>query len=219
MTKEAKILIAIAVVVVVGGVLLAIFANPQPQEPGAPVDSQSLIRENSHMTKQSSAKVNLVEFGDFQCPGCAAASPRMKEIIELYKDSPDFNFVFRNFPLDTIHPNAQIAAQAAEAAGAQGKYWEMHHLLFEKQGEWGTMPDPLNTFVTYAESLGLNSGEFRTAVGNRLYAEVIKADQSDGNAVGVKSTPTFFLNGVKIESPSVPTVDELKAKIDEALAK
>ncbi len=219
MTKEAKILIAIAFVVVIGGVLLAIFANPQPTEPGAPVDSQSLIRDNSHMTKQATAKVNLVEFGDFQCPGCAAASPRIKEIVEFYKDNPDVNFVFRNFPLDSIHPNAHIAAEAAEAAGVQGKYWEMHHLLYERQGEWGTLPNALDTMVGYAESLGLNGGEFRTAVGNRLFADVIKADQDDGTAIGVNSTPTFFLNGVKVETEGVPTVDELKAKIDEALAK
>ena len=219
MTKEAKILIAIAAVVVIGGILLAIFANPQKTEPGAAVDPQSLIRSHSHMTKQASAKVNLVEFGDFQCPGCAAASPRIKEIVEFYKDNPDVNFVFRNFPLDSIHPNAHIASEAAEAAGQQGKYWEMHHLLYEKQGEWGTNPNPLDLFVGYAEGLGLNGGEFRTAVGNRLFADVIKTDQEDGTAVGVNSTPTFFLNGVRVETPAVPTVAELKAKIDEALAK
>src|SRR6476469_3778045 len=122
MTKEAKILIAIAAVVVVGGVLLAIFFNPQPAEPGKAVDSQSLIRDNSHMTKQASAKVNLVEFGDYQCPGCGAAYPRIKQLLDGYKDNKDVNFVFRNFPLTTIHPNAMIGAEAAEAAGKQGKY-------------------------------------------------------------------------------------------------
>ncbi len=218
MNKEAKILIAIAVAVVIGGILLAIFANPQPTAPGAAVDEKSLIRDNSHMTKSPNAKVNLVEFGDFECPGCAAASPRVKEIVEFYKDNPDVNFVFRNFPLDTIHKNAHIGAEAAEAAGKQGKYWEMHHLLYEQQNEWSKAADPLEILVGYATSLGLNGDEFRQAVSQRLFAEIIKADQDDGKAVGVNSTPSFFLNGVRVETPAVPTVDELKKKIDEALA-
>lgn len=218
MTKEAKILIAIAIVVVIGGILLAIFANPQPTEPGAAVDEKSLIRENSHMTKSADAKVNLVEFGDFQCPGCAAASPRVKEIVEFYKDNPDVNFVFRNFPLDTIHPNAHVSAEAAEAAGKQGKYWEMHHMLFEKQSEWGTASNPVDIFVAYAEGLGLNIDQFRQEVSQRMYADIIKADYDDGTAVGVNSTPTFFLNGVRVETPSVPTVEELKSLIEAALA-
>jgi protein-disulfide isomerase len=217
MTKEAKILIAIAIVVVIGGVLLAIFANPQPKDAGAPVDEQSLVRDNSHMTGKLGAKVTIVEFGDFQCPGCAAASPVVKQITEAYKDNEDVNFVFRNFPLDTIHPNAHIAAEAAEAAGAQDKYWEMHHLLYEKQNEWSTNANPIETFVGYAQSLGLNTDTFRQAVSQRLYAEIIKTDFADGQAVGVNSTPTFFFNGVK--EAKILSFEEFKAKIDAELAK
>lgn len=217
MTKEAKILIAIAVVVVIGGVLLAVFANPQPKDPGAPVDSQSLVRDSSHMTGQVGAKVTVVEFGDFQCPACGAAHPVVKQIIEAYKDNPDVNFVFRNFPLDSIHPNAHISAEAAEAAGAQGKYWEMNNMLFERQDEWSTMSDPLDTFVGYAQTLGLNTDTFRQAVSQRLYAEVIKADYADGQAATVNSTPTFFINGVK-EAGGM-SFNDFKAKIDAELAK
>lgn len=218
MSKEAKILIAIAVVVVIGGVLLAIFANPQPVDPGAPVDSQSLIRDNSHMTRQASAKVNLVEFGDYQCPGCAAAHPIVKQVLEAYRDNPDVNFVFRNFPLDAIHPNAHISAEAAEAAGKQGKFWEMHDMLFERQNEWSTASAPLDIFVGYATAIGgMNVDEFRQEVSQRIYADVINTDYKDGQAVGVNSTPTFFINGVK--EASVPSFNDLKAKIDAELAK
>lgn len=216
MSKEAKILIAIALVVVIGGVLLAIFANPQPQDPGKPVDEKSLIRENSHRVKDLGAKVTIVEFGDFQCPGCGAAHPIVKQVLEHYKDNKDVNFVFRNFPLDTIHPNAHIAAEAAEAAASQGKYWEMHDLLFERQSDWSTNSSPIEVFVGYAESLGLNKDEFRGAVSQRLNADIIKADQDDGTALGVNSTPTFFINGVK--EAKVLSFDEFKTKIDALLA-
>ena len=217
MSKEAKVLIGIAIVVVIGGILLAIFANPQPSEPGAAVDAQSLVRESSHMTGKAGAKVTIVEFGDFQCPACAAAHPIVKQALESYKDNENVNFVFRNFPLDSIHPNAQISAEAAEAAGAQGKYWEMHNLLYEKQADWSTNAAPLETFVGYAQSLGLDVDKFRQSVSQRMATDIIKADYDDGQKIGVNSTPTFFINGVK--EAKVLSLDELKAKIELELAK
>ncbi len=218
MTKEAKILIAIAALVLVGGVLLAIFFNPQPQEPGQAVDSQSLIRESSRMTKQASAKVNIVEFGDYQCPACASAHPKLKEVMEFYKDK-DVNLVWRNFPLETIHPNARIGSEAAEAAGNQGKYWEMHDVLYEHQSEWSVPPDPTNTLVSYATSLGLNADQFKVELSQHLAKAVIDADLKDGQSLGVDSTPTFYINGVKLGNGNVPTVEDFKKAIDEALAK
>ncbi len=221
MTKEAKILIGIAVLVVIGGVLLAIYANPQPAEPGAPVDAQSLVRETSHMTKALSAKVNIVEFGDFQCPGCAAAAPIIKQLITDYQANDNVNFVFRNFPLETIHPNARISAEAAEAAAKQGKFWEMYHVLYEKQNEWSTQPDPTTMFADYAASLGLNVDDFKLSVGQRLSSDVIQADLDDAEKLGVSSTPTFYINGV-LFAPNqgrVPTIEQFKTKIDEELAK
>lgn len=214
MTKEAKILIGIGGVVIIGGLLLAVFANPQPIEPGKVVDNQALIRENSYMTKASTAKVNIVEFGDYQCPACGAAHPNLKKIIEDYKDNPDVNFVFRNFPLDTIHPNAHISSEAAEAAGAQGKYWEMHDLLYQRQSEWEASPSPVDIFARYAAEIGLDVEKFKSEVSSRKYAEVIRADQSDGEAAGVNSTPTIFINGEKSDSYQY---DALKAKIEEML--
>jgi protein-disulfide isomerase len=221
MTKEAKILIGIAVIVVGIGVLLAIFYNPTPAEPGAPVDGQSLIRESSHMTKKTSAKVNIVEFGDYQCPGCGAAYPIMKQVLDKYKDNENVNFVFRNFPLTTIHPNAQAGAEAAEAAGKQGKFWEMHDMLYEKQNDWSTQPDPTDKFVQYAGAIGINVDEFKTSISQMQFADVIKADVDDGNSLSVNGTPTFFINSVLFApDPShIPSADDFKKKIDEELAK
>lgn len=218
MTKEAKILIGIAIAVVIGGILLAIFANPQPEAPGAAVDSQSLVRENNYMTGSKDAKVTIVEFGDYQCPACKAAHPEVKAVLEQFKDNEDVNFVFRNFPLDSIHPNAHISSEAAEAAGAQGKFWEMNDLLYTRQAEWENSQSPLDIFVRYAQEIGVpNVDEFKTAVEQRRYADIINTDYKDGQAVGVNSTPTFFVNGVK--QAKVLQRDELKALIESELAK
>ena len=216
MSKEAKVLIGIAIVVVIGGVLLAIFGNPQPVDPGAPVDGQSLVRDTSYMTGKKDAKVTIVEFGDYQCPACAAANPIVKKVLADYAGNQEVNFVFRHFPLDSIHANAHISAEAAEAAGVQGKFWEMHNLLYERQAEWSTLVAPLDTFVRYAGEIGLNVDEFRTAVDQRRFAEIIGTDYSDGEKIGVNSTPTFFVNGEKLSGYQEAT---LKASIDAALAK
>lgn len=221
MSKEAKILIAIAAVVLIGGVLLAIYANPKPQEAGKPVDSKSLVRDSSHMTGKTDAKVTVVEFGDYQCPGCAAASPTVNKIISEYKNNEKFNFVFRNFPLEAIHPNARASAEAAEAAGAQGKYWEMNEMLYAKQTEWATSDVAAEIFAGYAGSLGLDVDKFKQSMGTHQFADVIDADIKDGTDAKVQGTPTFFING-ELFAPnpkSIPTYDDFKKKIDEELSK
>lgn len=217
MTKEVKILIAIAVIVVIGGVLLAIYANPRSAQPGEVVDSNSLVRNTSHMTGKIGAKVTVVEFGDYQCPACGAAYPEVKSAEDHYKDNPEVNFVFRNFPLETIHPNARIAAEAAEAAGAQGKYWEMHDKLYENQSEWSSSLTPIDFFKNYATQIGLNVNDFQVSVEQRLHSDVIDADVKDGNNASVNSTPTFFINGNK--QNKVLTSAEMISLIDAELAK
>lgn len=215
MSKEAKILIGIAALVLIGGVLLAIFANPQPKDPGAPLDTNSLIREGNHMTGSKDAKVNIVEFADYQCPACGAAHPILKRIVDEYKDNPNVNLVFKNFPLDTIHPNARISAEAAEAAGEQGKYWEMNDALYTNQSQWSENPSPLDIFVGYAQQVGVeNIEQFRESVQIRKYDAVISADVSDGQSINVNSTPSIFINGEKMDSYQYET---LKAKIEEKL--
>jgi protein-disulfide isomerase len=213
MTKEAKIMIGIAVVVVAGGVALFL-ANPKPVDPGQPVDSSKLIRDNSPATGKEGAKVTLVEFGDYQCPACAAAHPIIKQVMDSYKGNPDVSFVFRHFPLD-IHPNAIPASLSAEAAGEQGKYWEMYDKLYQNQNEWASLNNPLDTFVRYAKEIGINEGQFKSAVEQRKHINIVNADYDDGEAAGVTSTPTFFLNGEKLVG--VPDPNELKQKIDEKL--
>ncbi len=216
MSKEAKILIGVAGAVILGGILLAVFANPQPKEPGAPVDTNSLIREHNYVLGSRDAKVTIVEFADYQCPACKSANPILKRLMEEYKDNPDVALVFKNFPLDSIHPNARIAAEAAEAAGEQGKYWEMNDLLFVNQEQWASNPSPIDLLVNYAQQIGVaNIDQFRESVQIRKYNEIISADLADGQSLGVNSTPTIYINGAKMESYQY---DLLKAKIEAELA-
>ncbi len=183
MSREAKILSAI-LVVVVGG-MIALFSLSNKSTP-APVGDKKVIRDTSH--KEGTGSVQLVEFGDYECPACGAAYPNVQQILK------DFNgkvtFYFRNFPLTQIHPNAQISAEAAEAAGDQGKFWEMHNMLYANQKDWSTDADPNNKLVAYAKSLGLDTTKFQN---------VIDQDEADGTALNIQATPTFYINGTQFQ--------------------
>jgi len=212
MSRETGIMLGIAGLVLAGGIALFITTGPGNQaQPGEAVDPQSLVLDSSHMTGNKNAKVTLVEFGDFQCPACAAAHPKVKEIIEHYKGNADFNFVFRNFPLSQ-HKNAVIAAEAAEAAGSQGKYWEMHDKLYEAQGQWSESAAPLDIFAGYAAQLSLNVDQFKGDITNHKFTSIITADQNDGTELKVNSTPTFYLNGEKLGQ--LPSLNDFIAKVD-----
>jgi protein-disulfide isomerase len=212
MSKEYKILLGIGLGAVILAVVLFKFT-------GQPTTQTPLVERSGTYTKGSStARVILTEFADFQCPACRSANDLSSQILAAYPN--DVKFVFRHFPLSG-HLNAMISAQAAEAAGAQGKFWEMHDLLYEKQTEWGNTSEPLSrqqaldTFKGYAGQLGLDQSAFAQAVENNSSVDVINQDMSAGSASGVNSTPTFFVNNVMI---SRPTFDAIKAEIDKALA-
>jgi len=146
------------------------------------------------------AKVTLIEYGDFQCPACGSYYPMVKNLNKDFGDK--LRIVFRNFPLTQIHSNAQIASQAAEAAGLQNKFWEMHDMLFENQKEWSNLSNPKSTFRSYAEKIGMDAGKFETDIGAAAVKSLVDEDVKSGNAAKVSSTPSFFLNGKYITSPS-----------------
>lgn len=204
---------------IISGVGLAFFAllafliyrTSEPQIIGDPA---LLIRQGSHMTGTKDAKVNIVEFGDYQCPACAYANPVVQQLLEVYKDNPEVNFVFRNFPLSQ-HLNSRVAAEAAEAAGAQGKFLEMVDTLYKNQNEWSGNPKVLELFAGYAGKLDLDVGAFNDSIGQKKFEDVINKDASDGQALGVNSTPTFFINGEKIAGAL--SFESFKKKIDEKL--
>jgi protein-disulfide isomerase len=215
MNNEAKVLIGIAVVVIAVAGVLAFQKAPDRLPPGVALDDQSLMRENSYMTGSPDAKVTLVEFGDYECPACAAAHPVVKQILEAYQDNPEFNFVYRHFPLTEIHSYADLTAQAAEAAGVQGKFWEMHNILYDRQSQWAGS-QARNYMIEYAKELGLNEDQFRQELDDKKFADIVKTDRADGSALFVNSTPTFFLNGEPLVG--IPQFNTIKASIDAKLA-
>jgi len=213
MSKELKIIIGIGLVVIVGGIILFTQGNPQPVEPSKSADSKSLVREGSHMTGKLDAKVTIVEFGDYECPACATAEPIIERLRQDYKDNANVNFVFRNFPLSQ-HQKALTSAEAAEAAGEQGKYWEMHDKIYLNQNAWVGTGDHQAIFLSYAKDIGLDVAKWKQSWEQNKFADVIKTDQSDGVSLGVIATPTFFINGEKTDGFKY---DNLKSIIESKL--
>jgi len=201
----------IAAVILVAGAVIVFSDRKEPITGSAP---ESLVRDESHMTGSKNAKVTVVEFGDYQCPACASAHPVVKEMRSAYRDNPDFNFVFRNFPLSQ-HKNARIASEAAESAGAQNMFWEMHDKLYEMQDKWSDSTDPMSFFVKYAGELGLDVEKFKTDVTTHAYASSIAEDERDAESVGLEATPTFFINGRK--ETGVPNLEAFKKIIETGL--
>ena len=162
-----------------------------------------------------SAKVTLTEFADFQCPACKAYHPLVLEVFKNYQDK-GLRLVFNHFP-STSHKNAFPAAMAAEAAGAQGKFFEMHDILYERQDEWAQLPTVAaqEKFISYAVELRLDQEKFLRDLSEKALEEKIRANQDEGINNGVSGIPTFFINGKKIENPS--TLAQFSKLIGQAL--
>lgn len=139
------------------------------------------------------AKNVFVEYADYQCPACAAYSDILKQVPVAFKDTV---FVYRYFPLTNIHPNSVESAVAAEAAGAQGKYWEMHDLLFKNQASWQDLKDPLETFAGYARQAGVaNIDQFKADVANKKHLPAVQKNSNEALGLKLPGTPSFFFNG------------------------
>ncbi len=209
-TKEIIIISTIGIVFLIGFGFLIYFFNSSVNSPTISINSDLLIKETSHMTGTLGSKVTLVEFGDYQCPACGQMFPLTEEIIKTYGQNPNFNFVYRHFPLPQ-HKNSIIAAEVAEAAAAQGKFWEMHKLIYMNQDEWSEESEPLLIFKGYAEKLGLNVSKFINDLNQNIYKEIIQSDSSDGMRIPLDHTPTLFINGIEEQNINL---SNLKRKID-----
>jgi protein-disulfide isomerase len=150
-----------------------------------PVDA-----DRDHIQGRLEAPLTLLEYGDYECPFCGAAYPMVKDVQARMGDR--LRFVFRNFPITTSHPHAEQAAEAAEAAGSQGKFWEMHDILYENQKRLGD--DDLRG---YAEQLDLDVAVFDRELAEHVHAERVREDFMSGVRSGVNGTPTFYVNGVR----------------------
>src|SRR5688572_16997344 len=165
------------------------------------------VSERDHAQGPADAPVTLVEYGDYECPYCGKAHPIVKRIQQRMGDR--LRFVFRNFPLNTIHAHASVAAQAAESAGAQGKFWEMHDLLYENQDKLADVD--LNS---YALKLGLEIYRFEADMSSQVFATRVREDFRGGIRSGVNGTPTFFINGMRYNGAL--RLDELLDAIEAA---
>lgn len=142
-----------------------------------------------------SAPVTILEFGDYQCPGCAAFALQAKPPIQQQLvDTGEAEFVFYDFPLISIHPNAFLAARAARCAGDQGAFWEYHELLFRNQARWSTANLPSSAFEDYAAEAGIDEGDFSSCLNSDRFADVVTANMELGNRMSVGSTPTVLIN-------------------------
>lgn len=165
------------------------------------------VGERDHVEGPSAARMVLVEYGDYQCPYCGAAYPVVKKLQKAL--APRLKFVFRNFPITNAHPQAEWAAETAEAAAAQGKFWEMHDYLYEHQASFG---EP-SFFTVYARKLKLDVPKLEREVAGRAHSPRIQEDYLSGIKSGVNGTPTFFINGRRFDG--YPDFGPLKSALEE----
>lgn len=204
--NKRTILAVVGIIVAVVGFL--VFTQPSEQAAG---------EVSEHKIGAGTTGVTLLEYGDFQCPGCAQYYSVLREVKDYYGDK--ITFQFRNFPLESIHKNARAAARAAEAANMQGKFWEMHNILFETQTQWQDTSDPINTFMGYAEKIGIeNLDKFKEDYKSSAVSSIITADLQAGREVGVESTPTFFIDGKKLDPSPSATPEAFIEIIDAQIA-
>lgn len=159
------------------------------------------------------AKVVVVEYSDFQCPACAGFEPVVDNVLKEYGDQ--IALVYRHFPLDNLHKNSRAASAAAEAAGLQDKFWEMHSRLFRSQLDWANEPDPSAKFAIYAKELGLNPIRFASDSQSPLTKQAVDLDYQSGLRSQIMATPTFFVNGQKMLD--LRNYNDFKLAIDHAL--
>jgi len=215
------IIFAIIVLGLVIFAAVALSSDDKAQDTGSEKTTQAsgedLIKlQSGYSQGPDGAKVTVVEFGDYQCPACANVHPTLKnELLPAYTNK--IKFVFKNYPINSIHKRANISALAAEAAGAQGKYWEMHDILYEKQNDWVNAKDPKDNFIQYARELGLDLAKFESDVNNATYQKNIDDDTKLGEKLKVEGTPSFYINGQYIDL-SEGGFTNLKNAIDAALA-
>lgn len=206
------IVAAVAVAAVGSGVFLyrakIAAAGPKPDARNADKGSA-----DGHVLGSAAAPVTLEEFGDFQCPPCGRLS---EPINELQKDfGSKLKVVYRNFPL-AVHRHAREAAAAAEAAGLQGKFWQMHDLLFREQAVWSKADDAVSLFNAYAGMIGLDLDRFKKDMQSPEVEERITTDQKRGSDIGVRNTPTLFLNNEAL-SPEILDPQKLRSVVGEAV--
>jgi protein-disulfide isomerase len=182
---------------IIWGLVVAMNKTPGT---GIKLGTPSPISTADHVRGSADAPVTIIEYSDFQCPACALYYPLVEKVLN--ESTTTVRFVYRHFPLyPQPHKNANIAAYASEAAGLQGKFWEMYQLLFENQKSWENLADPMSVYEGYATRIGLNVESFKKDIASDGVKKKVQTDKDEAIALGVNSTPTFFVNGRAIVNP------------------
>lgn len=191
----------------VGSFLAIMFAGGPGDDQSTPLGEIDLQQEWHKGNPE--AKVIIVEYSDFQCPACKAREPMIKDLMDEFREH--VAFVYRHLPLKSLHANAELTARASEAAGLQKKFWEMHDLIFETQDIWKDLSnsEAEKTFIGYARQIGLDEAKFSEDLNSSNVDKEVQKDANSANSLGLNSTPTFFLNGERIEPGSYNEFREL----------
>jgi protein-disulfide isomerase len=201
------VIIAAVLVAAVGGGFM-MFRSAQPQSPTTPTPAGGSVATSKGL-------VTIDEYGDYQCPPCGALHPIIKTLKGEYGDR--IQFAFHHFPLTQLHSHALEASYAAAAAGLQGKFWEMHNLLYEKQSEWSEVGDFRPIVLEFARKIGLDLPRFTRDIDGIQVVTVIQEDMQRGALLGVSGTPTVFINSQLIHSDNF-TTEGLRKEINRRLS-
>jgi protein-disulfide isomerase len=199
----------IVLVLIIWGLIVAM--GKAPVVPGQNLGTPAPVSANDNVIGPSDAPVTIIEYSDYQCPACRVYHYVMEKLFA--SSTLPIRLVYRHFPLGQ-HKNATNAAMAAEASGLQGKYWEMHKLLFDNQADWEAVVDPNTIFTNYAKEIGLDLEKFKADLGSTVLKDKIKASADEGLKIGINATPTFFINGKSITNPA--SYDEFKSIIEKS---
>jgi protein-disulfide isomerase len=211
------IIVIVLIAAVVGGMIL-LRSSRQSSNSNAPTPDPALDvkgAEPPHIRGNPNAPVTLEEFGDFQCPVCGTYYSELKKIEAEFGDK--VRVIFRQYPLIPMHEHALMAAQAAEAAGLQGKFWEMHDKLYENQTTWTPAKDLVPIFVDYAKQIGIDPDRFMKDLNGEQVAQRIFQDGKRVHALGLQGTPSFFVNGQEAKGDQWKP-DGLRQMIKDAIA-
>jgi len=205
------VIIALVIGVVVGVIWLAERNNASTD--GTTVGDAAIVTADDWATIDHDTDVTLIEYGDFQCPFCGSFHGMVRSAL---RDLPDVRFVYRHYPLTSIHNNARLAAQAAEAAGQQEKFWEMYDQLYDGQDAWSDLSSSAAKakFIEYAGDLGLDTTQFEADLESSAVEQAVSDDVASARSINAPGTPTLILNGVKISNPR--SAAELKQTLQDA---
>jgi len=188
--KNPWVVLGVILVVIIGGSVW--YSGYAAEKNNEGVDANIV-----HAKGGDEGAVTLVEYSDFQCPACAAFQPIVSDVLDTFGD--DVRFEYKHFPLSAIHPFAEQAARAAEAAGQQGKFFEYHDLLFAGQDAWTATPNPTVFFMRYAEELDLDMDKFSRHMRSTILRDKVRADAAKARELALTGTPSFFLNGTQMK--------------------